>query len=219
MNMQSKPGLSKEKIIQLIADILLIEIGLMVSSFGTALFYAGDIGSSAMATFSDGLHVLLNINYGNANTLANIVLLVLLFILDRRYINVGTILCVFTIGPWVNVFTPLLQSFELSSGNMLIRILCAIGGTALMGVGLGFYMAVDRGLGALEGIVKYAKEKTGASVRTAKIIQDSVLVIAGIALGAQWGIGTIIGIFCTGPVLQRANSFFGKYIVRLRKGI
>ena len=170
-----------------------------------------------MATFSDGLHLVLSIDYGVANTVANVVFLVALFLLDRSFINIGTLLCVFTIGPWVDLFTPMLQVMELSASPMVIRILCSLVGAALMGVGLGLYMAVNRGFGALEGIVKYARNKTGISVRNAKIIQDAVLVALGIILGAQWGIGTVVGIFCTGPVLQRASSVFEIMIRRSRE--
>ena len=48
-----------KKILQLFKNILWIELGLAISSAGTALFYAADLGSGAMATFSDGLHLLL----------------------------------------------------------------------------------------------------------------------------------------------------------------
>lgn len=200
----------QEKIIRICRDILLIEIGLMISSFGTALFYAGNLGSGAMATFCDGLHLVFHTSYGSANTWANVALLALLFLLDKRCINVGTLLCVFTIGPWVNLFTPPLQSLGLAEAHMVLRLLCAVGGFALMGIGLGLYMAVGRGLGALEGLVQYAREKTGVSVRAAKILQDAILVAGGIALGAAWGIGTLLAILCTGPVLQAANQYFSK---------
>lgn len=208
--------ISKEKILCLVLDVLVIEIGLIISSLGTAFFYAADLGSSAMATCCDGLHLLLNISYGDANTLANATLLILLFLLCRSYINVGTVLCVFTIGPWVNLFTPLLQGLKLSEMNMAVRILCTLVGTAMMGVGLGLYMAVDRGFGALEGLVKYARTRFGISVRVAKIVQDAVLVGTGILLGAQWGIGTVVGILLTGPVLQKSSQFFGRQLTHLR---
>ena len=208
--------ISKEKILRLVLDVLVIEIGLMISSLGTAFFYAADLGSSAMATCCDGLHLLLNISYGDANTLANATLLILLFLLCRSYINVGTVLCVFTIGPWVNLFTPLLQGLKLSEMNMAVRILCTLVGTAMMGVGLGLYIAVDRGFGALEGLVKYARTRFGISVRVAKIVQDAVLVGTGILLGAQWGIGTVVGILLTGPVLQKSSQFFGRQLTHLR---
>lgn len=206
---------NSKNILQILWDIVVIELGLMISSFGTALFYAGDLGAGAMATFCDGLHRILNISYGNANTGANVVLLLILLLLDRKYINIGTVLCVFTIGPWVNLFTPVLQGLNLGTMAMPIRIAAAIGGTVLMGVGLGLYMAVDRGLGALEGFVRYIREKTGISVKAAKVIQDAVLVLGGILLGASWGVGTLLGIVCTGPVLQASCRFFEKHLKQL----
>lgn len=211
-----KQNTTVQKIIRLILDILIIEVGLMISSLGTAFFYSGDLGSGAMATFCDGLHGLLHISYGAANTGANVVLLIILFLLDRKFINVGTVLCVFTIGPWVNVFTGMLAGLSIGTMPMVVRILSSVCGTVLMGIGLGLYMAVNRGLGALEGFVKYIREKSGISVKTAKIIQDAVLVTGGILLGASWGIGTLLGIVCTGPVLQASNRFFEKKLAARR---
>ncbi len=197
-----------KKILQLFKNILWIELGLAISSAGTALFYAADLGSGAMATFSDGLHLLLDISYGNANTLSNMVLLVVLFFLQKSYINVGTVLCVFTIGPWVNLFTPVFQATGLAQANMCLRLLAAAGGTVCMGVGLGLYVSVGCGLGAMEGIVMYCRERFHISVGVCKIIQDVTLALPGILLGARWGVGTVIAMFCTGPVLQFSTAFF-----------
>ncbi len=203
---------SNEKILQILKDSCVIELGLMISSLGTSLFYSADLGSSAMATFCDGLHLLINVSYGNANTIANVVLLVVLFAMDKKYIGIGTILCVFTIGPWVNLFMSVLAPFALEQSNMIIRILLTVAGASLMGVGLGIYMAVNRGFGALEGIVKYLCEKFSLEVKTVKIFQDAILVVGGILLGAQWGIGTIVGIFLCGPVLQKSNQVFSSVL-------
>lgn len=200
--------LQKDNMFQLAADIIIISFGLMISSFGTALFYAAELGSSPMATFCDGLHNLLHISYGTANTLANLLLLVVLFFLQRSYINVGTVLCVFTIGLWVNLFTPLLGGAMIAQWSLWARVLCTVAGTALMGVGLGLYVAVDRGFGALEGLVKLLCTKRDLSYTKAKIIQDILLVVAGILLTAKWGVGTLIAMLLTGPVLQQAIQFF-----------
>ena len=202
--------MKSKKILQIIRCAILIEIGLAISSMGTALFYSADLGSSAMATFCDGLHLLINTSYGTANTLANVVLLVVLFALDKKYIGIGTILCVFTIGPWVNLFMSVLEPLNLNTLNIVIRVLLTVCGASLMGVGLGIYMSVNKGFGALEGIVKFICKKYKVEVKTAKVVQDLVLVVCGIILGAQWGIGTIVGIFLCGPVLQKSNLYFSQ---------
>lgn len=204
--------LGGKKIIVLSKDTILIVIGLMISSFGIALFYAAEMGSSPMATFCDGVHDLLGISYGLANMLVNAILLVVLFFLDKKYINIGTVLCVFAIGPFVNLFTSLLVSLDLAHATVIIRILCSVAGTALMGLGLGLYVAVDRGLGALEGFVKILCDRNSFSYAKAKILQDAILVVGGIALHAKWGIGTVIAILLTGPAFQASMTLFSKIL-------
>lgn len=210
MNANKNTALKGEKILQICLDSAAIELGLMISSFGTALFYSADIGSSAMATFCDGLHLLLNTSYGNANMYANIAFLIILAFIKPKYIGVGTLLCVFTIGPWLNLFMEILRPMDIAQMSMIIRILASVAGAAMMGLGLGLYMSRNSGYGALEGIVKVICEKTSIPLKNAKILQDAVLVIGGILLHATWGVGTIIGIVLTGPFMQMSNKLFSK---------
>ncbi len=194
----------------LVRDIFTIEIGLMISSFGTALFYAAELGSTPMATLCDGMHLLLNISYGSAYTLANAAFLVILFFLESSYIKIGTFLCVFTIGPWVNFFTPILQNSGIGVLPLWIRLACTIAGTVFMGIGLGLYVAVNRGFGALEGLVKIICNRSSIVTSQAKIIQDALLIVGGVLLQATWGIGTFITVFLTGPMMQWSIQYFEK---------
>ena len=193
-------------------DILIILIGLMISSFGTSLFYAAEMGSSPMATFCDGVHSVLGISYGTAYILVNALLLVVLFFFNRKYINIGTVFCVVAIGPFVNLFTSLLAGLDVPGWNVALRILCTVAGTALMGIGLGLYVAVNRGFGALEGIVKILCDRRGYAYSKAKIAQDLVLVAGGMALHAKWGVGTLVAIVLTGPMLERSLFFFSRML-------
>lgn len=203
------------KLKELIKDIIIISIGLMISSFGTALFYQAGMGSGAMATFSDGLHRLLGITYGNANMAANIVFLVLLFVCDRRMINVGTVLCVFLIGIFVDMGTAVFVLLPIASAPAVVRFLCVLAGCAMMGIGLALYVAVDRGFGALEGLVKYLCARTSISFDKVKIGQDLLLIGLGILLHAEWGIGTLISAVTIGPIMK---VFIGIFQQLLRKG-
>ncbi len=199
-------------------DVLIIETGLMISGFGTALFYAAGLGSGAMATFSDGLHRLTGLSYGQANLAANVMFLLIMLILDRKMVNVGTVLCVFTIGAWVDLFHRVLSFPPLSGGvaavfgTLMGRILLSSLGTLFMGAGLGLYVAVRRGNGALEGLVRIFSEKSGRTIRFSKILQDALLVAGGICMGASFGVGTIIGIALTGPVFQETDRRMEKRI-------
>lgn len=200
---------NKEKIVKinqkptrLLRDIIIISIGLMISSFGTALFYQAGMGSGAMATFSDGLHRLVHISYGTANMAANVVFLILLFVCDRRMVGVGTVLCVFLIGVFVDMGNAVFSRLPIEAAPVFIRFLCVLAGCAMMGVGLGLYVAVERGFGALEGLVKYLCARTGAGFDKVKIGQDVLLTGLGILLGAEWGVGTLVSAATIGPIMR-----------------
>lgn len=209
--------LTISKILEVLRDIIIISIGLFISSFGIALFYEAGMGSGAMATFCDGLHLLLGISYGHANITANVVFLAALFLCSRRMINVGTILCVFTIGIYVDLGTAFFGSLGLGDLSVVWRLFFVFAGTAMMGVGLGLYVAVNRGFGALEGLVKYFCQKTGVSFGVVKIIQDVILIAGGILLHAAWGVGTLIAAFLTGPIMQVSIRFFERKFQEMQK--
>jgi basic membrane protein A len=180
----------------------------MFASAGTALFYAAELGSPPMATLCDGLHSALHISYGAANTLANIVLLAILFIIQRSYIGIGTFLVVFIIGPFVNIFSALISGLNMGLMNIGIRLGLTVLSTVLIGVGIGYYVAAEQGYGALEGLVKLLCEKKGLSFFAVKIIQDISLVVIGVLLGAAWGPGTFIAMLLSGPVLHFSIKVF-----------
>lgn len=195
-------------------DIIIISFGLMISSFGIALFYRADMGSGAMATFNDGLHQLFNISYGRANLITNTVLLILLFLCDRTMINIGTVLCVCQIGIYVDMGNAVFDLLPIAVAPVYIRFICVLIGSGMMGVGLSLYVAVNRGFGALEGIVKYFCTKTGLSFGRVKIIQDLILILAGIMLNARWGIGTLVSAITVGPIMKIFISLFQKMLRR-----
>lgn len=196
----------------IILDVIIISFGLMISSFGTALFYQTDMGSGAMATFSDGIHRLMNISYGTANLAVNIIFLICLFFLDRTMINVGTLLCVCLIGPFVDLGNFVLGMLPIAAAPTFIRFICVLIGCGMMGIGLSLYVAVNRGFGALEGLVKYFCNKTSLSFDKVKVGQDVILIIFGILLNAKWGIGTLISALTIGPIMNVFISLFQKVL-------
>lgn len=208
---KSRNSKNKENII---LDIIIICFGLMISSFGTALFYQAGMGSGAMATFCDGLHQVVGISYGTANMAANLILLAVLFFCDRKMIDVGTIMCVFLIGLFVDAGNLFWGIFPISDAGIPIRFLCVIIGCIMMACGLALYVAVERGFGALEGLVKYICKKTGMSFDKIKIGQDVLLIAAGILLRAEWGIGTIVSAIIIGPLMRVSIEKFQQIMKR-----
>ena len=190
--------------------VILVEIGMALNGIGTAMFFSSGIGSASMATFCDGIHYLLNITQGTSNILVNAIFFLILLAIGKEYIGIGTVLCAFTAGFWIDLSQPLFTMLIHAYPSLFIKILLSICGSFSMGIGLGLYVSQNIGLGALEGILDIICKKKYYSLRAAKILEDSTLVIAGILLNASWGVGTLIGIFLTGPIMQKSYQHFVK---------
>lgn len=192
----------KKTIRQFILRILIISTGLFVNGAGLALLYSAGLGSSPMGTFSDGLHNLLHISQGYANILANAVFLAMLLIWARKYISMGTILCTFTLGLYVNLASAMIRPLNLEALPLPGKIVVSAIGTLLMGAGLGLYVSVNWGLGPLEALVDIIYGHTNFKYMAAKISFDALLGVLGILFGGKVGIGTVISILCTGVVMD-----------------
>ncbi len=181
--------------------ILVINIGLLINGFGLAFLYSVELGSSPMGTFADGLHNLMHVPQGTASIFANAFFLLVLIIVARKYIGIGTVLCTFLLGLYVNLASGVIDPLNLLALPFIYKILISVLGVLLMGVGLGTYVAVDFGLGPLEAIVDMIYRFAKIKYRVAKFIFDALLGILGIIFGGKIGVGTVISILFTGVVM------------------
>lgn len=181
---------------------LKVIIGLFVTGVGTAFMYVADFGSAPAATIGDGLHVFTGLSYGTAGIVVNVFFLIILFILDRKLISFGTILATFFLGIFIDVGLFIIKPIVPETMSTLAQILFLIIGTVVTAVGLGYYVGVNFGVGAIDGLSVALNKKTNISFTVCRWGVDIVITVVGIVMGAIWGIGTIISVVVTGPIIQ-----------------
>jgi len=185
-------------------------IGLLVTGIGTAFMYDLGWGSAPAATISDGVHMAFGLSYGVAGIACNFFFLAILVITDRKLISVGTILATFFLGFFIDVGVFLISPLQIIDMNAPMRILMLLIGCILTAIGLGYYVGINFGMGAIDGLSVMLNKKTKLSFKTCRWIVDIFLMIFGVAMGAAWGIGTIVSIVLTGPIMQVVISLVEK---------
>lgn len=190
-----------------IYKIIGISLGLMIAAFGIALTYKSGIGTNPVATACDGLTKILPIDFGQANMLLNGTFLLLVVFVKRKEINIGTLIVVFTIGLYINVFINVLNSYNhLDSFQIPMNIL----GTAISSFGISIVVKIDFGIGPLELMTEIIIDKAKISYKSAKTLFDMTLLLIGITLGGVYGLGTIINVGLTGMFMQTYLELFNR---------
>ena len=73
-------------------------IGLMLCGVGVALFLWSGLGVDPASVFELGVGKVFHISYGTSAAVINVVILIVVFFIDKSYINISSILAIFGIG-------------------------------------------------------------------------------------------------------------------------
>lgn len=178
--------------------ILLSIIGLFILGVGVSFTIQSNLGTDPASTLELGVSKILNICYGACAAIYNIILLTIIFFIDKKYINISSILAIFIIGYTAEIFNFFLSFLNIQSMPYFVRILFCILGCFIISIGVTIYIFSDLGVGATDCIAEIISDKTKLSYRTIRIISDLLLVLSGFLIGGPVGLGTIIIAFFTG---------------------
>ena len=131
----------------------------------------------------------------------------------RRPPSWGTLLGTVLVGQAVNVTLPLMPE----TGAMVVRLPMMLGGMALLYLAISVGVATTLGTGPMELLMLGLNDK-GLSMQVARWGIEGVVVVGGILLGGQIGLGTVLFVVLTGPVLSRTlppmARFMGTQVIR-----
>jgi uncharacterized membrane protein YczE len=170
--------------------------GLACFGLGITLILRAELGAAPWDVFHQGVSEKTGISIGNVIVITG-VLLLLLWIPLRQRPGIGTILNAVEIGIVVDLTLPLVPEIEM----LLPRGVYLVLGLLSIAVGSGLYIGSGLGNGPRDGIMMGLKER-GLSVRVARTVVEAVVLVAGIALGGTFGIGTLAFTFGIGPLVQ-----------------
>jgi uncharacterized membrane protein YczE len=186
----------------IIKRIALFFLGLFIIQIGVGLYIKTNIGSDPFTVFIQGLSTLLNISPGKANTIILAALFCIVFATARKRINIGTIICLVGVGPFIDLGIAIVSYLPLSSYSMVVKALLIVLGCIIISIGFSILSASNLGVGPNDIIPFMIMDKTKFQYRWIRMTLDMSYLIVGLALGGVFGLGTIIAGLMLGPCVQ-----------------
>lgn len=184
--------------------ILMALLGIFFIGVGVAFNAATQLGNDPIGIIYDGVRNALGLTGGQLGLVSNFVnygLIILLFIIGRRYVNIGTLVYILPYGLFVNTGSKLYE-FLFHSNGFAIRLFAGLIGCLLIYTGVAIFIAMDMGLDPFTGIVMVIRDKVKLDFKKTKICFDITMVILGVILGGKLGIITIFTALTAGPSIQ-----------------
>lgn len=186
---------------------IILFIGLLIAHLGVTLFLLADLGSDPFNVLVQGLfHSLLNLTgfpfltHGRVHIAVCFLIILVLLIVDRTYVKLGTIICMLCGGPIIDMYSFILEPLFGNMNGLAGRLLMLVAGCVILAYGMTIVIKSDAGTGPNDLVAVVISDKLHSKFGITRIAVDVCFVIAGYLLGGLVGIGTIICAFCVGPV-------------------
>ncbi|WP_026574651.1 YczE/YyaS/YitT family protein [Bacillus sp. UNC438CL73TsuS30] len=155
------------------------------------------------------------LSIGTWSVICGLLLVIVSFVADRRYINIGTFLNALIIGPVMDFF--LWLDILPRATHTWVDYLILLSGIVITGIGGGMYVAAGIGAGPRDGFMLSISDKTRFSVSQARMIVESLVLIIGLVLGGPVFIATFLYTFIQSPIFQRSLKGFKILVEAVKK--
>ncbi|NLC33723.1 MAG: hypothetical protein GX760_00430 [Erysipelothrix sp.] len=182
-------------------QVLLIIVGQLFISLCVSMQIVVNLGLDPLGVFNSGIANIFNTTYGMGTFYANVVAFILIIILDKRYINLATLLSLFVVSGTTGFIVPLLQQLFGSDPSLFVRIILLVSSCFILAFGYVIYVGADRGVAPLDAFAELITDKYSYDYKVVKIVADSTYVILGFLLGGSVGVATIIITILVGPII------------------
>lgn len=207
---------------------IILFVGLLIAHLGVTLFLLADLGSDPFNVLVQGLfHSLLNLTgfafltHGRVHIAVCFLIILVLLIVDRTYVKLGTIICMICGGPIIDMYSFFLEPVLADMDALIGRLLMLVAGCVILAYGMTIVIKSDAGTGPNDLVAVVISDKLHSKFGITRIAVDVCFVAAGYLLGGLVGIGTIICAFCVGPVashfLPINEKIISKVLQKLNK--
>ncbi len=202
--------------------ILILMVGLTIAHLGVTLFLLTELGSDPFNVLIQGLFRTLSawtgwrvLSHGRVHIAVSLLIILILLLTDRRYIKVGTVLCMVCGGPIIDFFTLLLTPLFPQDMALPLRIAILAAGCVILAYGMTIVIKSDAGTGPNDLVAIVISDKLHAKFSLVRIIVDACFIAVGWLLGGTFGIGTVICAALVGPVAGVFLPYNQRIIERL----
>ncbi|MBM6880035.1 hypothetical protein H6A09_05105 [[Clostridium] spiroforme] len=202
-------------------------IGNVIIGFGISILNLSGLGLDAFTAMNYGVSQVLGVGLGIYQACFNLILLIPIAVFYRRALGVGTLINMFLLGYFVEIFMQIFALFQLVPAvfdTLIIKLILLAIGFVICNFGAALYMECQCGMGIYDCYAPFIEDKTHIPFQYARIATDFICAMIGFIAGQQAhvttiGVATVIFVMGTGPMVQLFRSRIMKpFLQKLRKG-
>jgi len=202
--------------------VIILFIGLAIAHLGVSLFLLADLGADPFNVLIQGLYKTIssNINisiltHGRVHMVICFIIIIVLLVIDKSYIRIGTLICMFCGGPIIDFYNMFLEPLFRDGMALWVKIIFNILGCVILAYGMTIVIKSEAGTGPNDLVAVVIADKSKKKFGIVRVIVDIIFAGTGFLLGGTVGIGTVICAAVVGPVAGLFMPFNERLIKKI----
>ena len=199
--------MGKRTIREWVVRSLILMLGLIIAHLGVTLFLLSDLGADPFNVLVQGVYRKLDLllaggvlTHGRTHMGISLLIILVLLLVDKSYVKIGTVLCMVCGGPIIDAFTWLLGFILPQELHLVARALMLVAGCVILAYGMTIVIKSDAGTGPNDLVAVVLADKIRRPFGIVRLIVDAVFTFLGFLFGGVVGVGTIVCAALVGPV-------------------
>ena len=188
--------------------LLICVVGLAIYGLGNACgVLAGSAGTNAWNTLTIGLTDKLGITFGLGSFIISLAIIII-DIIGKGKIGIGTILNIFIISIFSDIWIKVLQMLP-SSDSAVVGVIYTLVGQFIISISTIIYMSPELGCGPRDTLmIIIGKKFPKAPIGAVKFGIEVAVLVVGVIMGAPFGIGTVLVMALQASIFQLCCRLF-----------
>lgn len=187
--------------------------GLILFALAMVFSLQCNLGASSWAVFHDGIALKTPVSFGQGTILVGVLMVFVSWGFGVRP-GLGTFANMALVGLWVDLF--LWLDFVPEAQSYPARFTMLLTSIVLLGFASALYIKPGFGAGPRDSFMLAMARLTNIRISIIRWSIEVTVVIAGILMGGDFGVGTIIAAMLIGPVI---GFFFGLFKIQTRRPV
>lgn len=209
-------------LIVLLKRIVILCVGLTIAHLGVTLFLLANLGADPFNVLIQGLFRMLEqltgwslLTHGRVHMAISFLIIIILLVVDKSYVKIGTLICMFCGGPIIDFFNWILAPLFEGGVSIPIRVIVNILGCVILAYGMTIVIKSEAGTGPNDLVAVIISDKLHKKFGVIRVIVDLFFAIIGFVMGGTIGVGTLICAFVVGPVAGKVMPINEKIIRKI----
>jgi len=211
--------MDKNKIKETIYRVVILFVGLVIAHLGVTLFLLANLGSDPFNVLIQGLYRTVEnvsfLSHGRVHMIICFLIIIILLLVDRSYVKIGTLVCMFCGGPIIDFFDMILGPLFAGEVPLAVKLVVNVLGCVILAYGMTVVIKSEAGTGPNDLVAIVISDKLKKKFSIMRVIVDVCFAGIGFLLGGKLGIGTVICAFVVGPVAGIFMPFNEKLVNRI----